>query len=78
MPNITPELKDQIVQAPEKEFSVIIVLKGDQLPPALENKGKFIMSNQIFSARLNGKEIQSLQHDPLIEGIESDMEMGML
>ena len=78
MATISSPLKEQIEQSPQQDFSVIITLKGDALPPVLESKGKFIMGKQLFSATLNGKEIQSLESNAQIEAIEADMEMGIV
>jgi hypothetical protein len=78
MANISSSLKEQISQAPDKEYSVIITLKGESPPSIVQQKGNAIMGNQIFSASLNGKEIESLEKNPDIDAIEMDMEMGTL
>lgn len=78
MANISSDLEEKIRQAPENDYSVIITLKGEQLPAALEHKGKFVMANKIYSARVSGKEIESLKTNSEIEAIEADAEMGIL
>ena len=78
MANISSDLEEQIRQAPHNNYSVIITLKGEQLPPALEHKGKFVMANKIYSARMSGEEIESLKSNSEIEAIEADAEMGIL
>lgn len=78
MPIIPDDLNDQIRNNPEKDYSVLITLKNEVLPPSLKNKGKFVMGNKIYSANINGKELQSLSNDSEIEAIEPDVEMGVL
>jgi hypothetical protein len=78
MASISPDLEEQIKQAPQNDYSVIITLKGEQLPSALEHKGKFIMANKIYSATISGKEIESLIGNSEIEAIEADTEMHAL
>jgi len=78
MPSIHPELDQQTRQHPQTDYSVLITLKGTALPAALGNKGKFVLANKVFSARISGQEIQSLAANDEIEAIEPDMEMGTL
>jgi len=78
MPSIHPELNQQTRQHPQTDYSVLITLKGSSLPAALNNKGKFVLANKVFSARISGQEIQSLAGNDEIEAIEPDMEMGTL
>ncbi len=78
MATIPEELNEKISKNPEDDYSVLITLKDEKLPPALENKGKFIMGNKIFSAKISGKEIQQFADHAQIDAIEPDMEMGIL
>jgi len=75
---IQPELRQQIQQNPQENYAVLITLKGNSLPAALSNKGKFVFADKIFSARISGQEIQSLADNTEIEAIETDREMGIL
>lgn len=75
---INPELAQQMQENPQAQYSVIITLKGGPLPQELTGKGKFIMGDQLFSATLNGEEIQSFIHHAQVEAIEPDREMGIL
>jgi hypothetical protein len=75
---IPDDLSEQVSKNPSMDYSVLITLKEDGLPSALLNKGKFIMDNKIYSARISGAEIQSLRNDTKVEAIEPDMEMGIL
>jgi hypothetical protein len=75
---ITKELNEQISENPGMDYSVLIVLKDENLPSSLVNKGQFIMENKIFSAKISGAEIQNLRDNTSIEAIEPDMEMTTL
>lgn len=82
MATISKELNEEIAKNPGKDYSVLITLKDEvkdeELPPDLENKGKFIMGNKIFSAKMSGEEIQRLENQSQIEAIEPDMQMGIM
>ena len=78
MATIPNTLADLISNNPDKELPVLITLKEETLPPSLNNKGRFIMENKIFSAKISGREIVDLKDDPRIEAIEPDMEMQVL
>jgi hypothetical protein len=75
---IPKELDEQIVNDPSKDYPILVTLKNEILPPLLLNKGKFVMANKIFSAKMTGSEIQKLKNETEIEAIEPDMEVGML
>ena len=78
MATIPPELNEKISKDPDKDYSVLITLKDENLPSALESKGKFIMGNKIFSAKMSGKEIQQFSNHAQIDAIEPDTEMSIL
>jgi hypothetical protein len=78
MADISKFFDEQVSSNPEKEYSVLITLKNDKLPSRLLGKGEFVMADTIFSARISGKEIQSLKNDDEIEAIEPDEAMGIL
>ncbi|MCW3080913.1 hypothetical protein [Segetibacter sp.] len=78
MADISKFFEEQVSSNPEKEYSVLITLKNDKLPSRLLGKGEFVMADTIFSARISGKEIQSLKNDDEIEAIEPDEAMGIL
>ena len=75
---IHQDLNERISKNPENDYPVLITLKDETLPKALENKGKFILGHKIYSATMSGKEIQHLANQSQIEAIEPDVEMGML
>jgi hypothetical protein len=78
MASIRNDLKEQILQNPNKEFSVLITLMNETLPESLANKGNFVMANKIFSAKISGTEIKQLLNEAEIDAIEPDMEMSVL
>ncbi len=78
MATIPEELNEKISKNPDNDYSVLITLKDENLPPALKDKGNFIMGNKIFSAKISGKEIKQFADHSQIDAIEPDMEMGIL
>lgn len=75
---ISTGLNEQLAANPNGEYSVLITLKNETLPSRLKDKGKFILPNKIFSARISGVEMQELKNESEIEAIELDAEMGIL
>lgn len=75
MAYLSPELYQRIQEHPEGHYAVLITLRGGVLPRELENRGRFIMADTVFSATLSGTEVQDLARREEIDAIEADIEM---